>query len=104
MPVVAGHELLAADRRPPRFAGCTCFTGNDCRHDDSLADPIGRLFATSNNATGDLMTQDQGEGVTGRNAVNGKADIGVADSASRDFHDYLVVDGLERGQLDPFKG
>ncbi len=50
------------------------------------------------------MSEDQGEGVTGRNAVDGETDIGMADSATRNFHDYLVVDGFERGQVDPFKG
>ena len=50
------------------------------------------------------MSEDQGEGVTGRNAVDGESDIGMADSATRNFHDYLVVGGFERGQVDPFKG
>jgi len=49
------------------------------------------------------MTQDQGERVTGGNAVDGETDIGMADAATCYLHDYLVVDGFEWGQVDPFK-
>jgi hypothetical protein len=101
IPVVAGHELLAADGRPAGLTGRTCFTGNDCRDDDGLSDPGPGFLPCGDDTTGDLVTEDQGEGVTGGNAVDGEADIGVADAASRHFHDYLVVDGLERGQVDP---
>ena len=50
------------------------------------------------------MTQDQGKGVTGGNAVDGETDVGMADPATRYLHDYLVVDGLEWGEVDPFEG
>ena len=42
--------------------------------------------------------------MTGRDAVDREADISVADPATRDLHDDLVVGGLERGKVDPFKG
>jgi hypothetical protein len=50
------------------------------------------------------MTQDQGKGVPGRNAIDGETDIGMADSAARHLHDHLVTDGFERRQVDPFQG
>jgi hypothetical protein len=104
MPVVARHELLTADGGPSRLTGRACFTGNDCRHDDGSADPLGRFHPSGYDTTGNLMTQDQGERVTGGNAVHGEADIGVADPTSRYLHDYLVADGHERGQVDPVEG
>jgi hypothetical protein len=95
MPVVSGHELLAADGGLLRFARWTVITRDDRGNDDGPAHPAGRSLACRSDASRDLVTQDKRQWVTSGNAVDGETDIGMADSASRHLHDHLVVTGDE---------
>jgi hypothetical protein len=104
MAVVPGHELAPADCRPSSTAGRAVAARNHGRDDDLTITPVLGGMAAFDDATGDLMAEDERERVPGRDAVNGEAYVGVADAAARHLDHDIVWFGSEivqRARLEP---
>jgi hypothetical protein len=102
--IVAGHELLATDGGASGDAGGTLSARDDRRHDDRPALPAGGILARGHHPTGDLVTEDQGKRMAGRNPAEGEADVGVTDTAAGDLDDDLVRAGVEWWKIVAFEG
>src|SRR5208282_190439 len=97
--VIAGHELMAADGWTSRQAGGARAAGNHGGNDDGAIKPGRSLVAGGDNTPADFMAEHERQSFPRRNAIHGKADIGMADAAARDFDDHLFRRGFERREL-----
>jgi hypothetical protein len=77
-------------------ARIAALTRNDRRHDDTASEPLRHAIARIDDASGDLMPQDQRQRVPCRNATERKPDIGMTQPAPRDLDNDFVVAGLQR--------
>ena len=90
MQVVAGEDLVRADRPSSVPARGTVAAGDDCRDDNVSPHPLLGTVTGRDHRTRDLVAEHQGEWVPGRHSVVEVAQIRVADAAARDFYENLT--------------
>jgi hypothetical protein len=88
--IVSRHELLAADGRTPGPASGAISAWYYRWNNHCLAEPMASHRARGNHTPRNFMTEDERKRVASGHAIVGEANVGVADSASSNFHDNLI--------------
>ena len=88
--VVAGHELLAANRRLGSSAGTAVAAGDHRRDDYAAAFPLGCALARGHNATRDFVPESEWERRARGYTVESEADIGMANAAAGNLYHHFA--------------
>ena len=91
--VVAGEDLVRADRAVTVQAGGALAARDDRRHDDVAPQPLCGAIAGRDHGAADLVAEGQRVRVPGWHPVVVEAEVGVTDAAAGDAHEDLARAG-----------